>query len=101
MPNHARPVKPKGRPTMSAPSRRDFLRQGTLAAALGWGARPARAQREDQAPAGRGPDLAVVNATVYTVDDRKPKAEAFAVQNGRFVAVGSTEEVRKLVTAPT
>ena len=86
---------------MFPPSRRDFLRQGVLATALGWGAWPARAQRKDQEPAGRGPDLAVVNATVYTVEDRKPKAEAFAIQHGRFVAVGSNEEVRKLVTAST
>ena len=32
--------------------------------------------------------------TVYTVDDRRPTAEAFAVEDGRFVAVGSEDEVR-------
>ena len=29
------------------------------------------------------------NATVYTVDDDQPTAEAFAVEDGRFVAVGT------------
>lgn len=86
---------------MSTPSRRDFLRSGILAGALGASARSASARQDQPAPASRGPELAVLNATVYTVDDRKPKAEAFAIQHGRFVAVGSTEEVRKLLTSST
>ena len=52
---------------MFALSRRDFLRQGTLAAALGWGAWPAPAQREVQGPAGRGPDLVVLNQGAATL----------------------------------
>ncbi|MEM0961999.1 MAG: amidohydrolase [Bacteroidota bacterium] len=32
-------------------------------------------------------------ATVYTVDDTQPIAEAFAVEDGRFVAVGSEAEI--------
>ncbi|QNH60973.1 amidohydrolase [Hymenobacter sediminicola] len=39
-------------------------------------------------------DLIVYNATVYTVDSTFSKAQAFAVQNGRFVAVGTAEEIR-------
>ena len=35
-------------------------------------------------------DLVLVNAKVYTVDARAPRAEAFAVKAGRFVAVGSS-----------
>jgi predicted amidohydrolase YtcJ len=42
------------------------------------------------------PDLVVLNANVCTVDSRMPKAEAFAIRDGRFVAVGSSEEIRKL-----
>jgi predicted amidohydrolase YtcJ len=42
------------------------------------------------------PDFVVLNAKVYTVDSRMPKAEAFAVRDSRFVAVGSSEEIRKL-----
>ena len=38
-------------------------------------------------------DLLVTNATVYTVDSTFSKAEAFAVKDGRFVAVGSTADL--------
>src|SRR5262245_25368548 len=43
-----------------------------------------------QAPSTRledKPDLAVVNARVYTIDDAQPRAEAFAIKDGRFAAV--------------
>jgi predicted amidohydrolase YtcJ len=72
-------------------SRRDFLKQGLALASLGGMARAAE----------RGPDLAVVNGTVYTVDERRPRAEAFAVWQGRFVAVGTNAEVRPLITSAT
>lgn len=39
-------------------------------------------------------DLLVYNAQVYTVDSKFSKAEAFAVQDGRFVAVGKTDKIR-------
>jgi predicted amidohydrolase YtcJ len=45
---------------------------------------------------GVDPDLVVFNAKVYTVDSRIPKVEAFAVKDSRFVAVGSSDEMRKL-----
>ena len=38
-------------------------------------------------------DLLVVNANVYTVDQDFSKAEAFAVQDGKFLAVGDSEEI--------
>ncbi len=44
----------------------------------------------------RDPNLVVVNAKVYTMDTRSPNAEAFAVKGDRFVAVGSTSDVRNL-----
>ena len=47
------------------------------------------------------PDLILVNARVYTVDSANPRAEAFAVKDGRFVAVGSTADVSNLATART
>jgi predicted amidohydrolase YtcJ len=37
------------------------------------------------------PDLIVYNARVHTVDDAQPKAQAFAVRAGRFVAVGGND----------
>ncbi len=43
------------------------------------------------------PDLVVINARVYTVDDNMPTAEAFAVRDGRFAAVGSSADMRALV----
>lgn len=38
-------------------------------------------------------DLLVVNAKVYTVSDDFSEQEAFAIRDGRFVAVGSTKEI--------
>jgi predicted amidohydrolase YtcJ len=43
------------------------------------------------------PDLVVFNAKVYTVDPLTPRAEAFAIKAGRFVAAGSTEDVKTLI----
>ena len=55
-----------------------------------------------QAPAATAePDLAVVNARVLTSDTALPRAEAFAVKNGRFVAVGSSSDIRNIVTRRT
>ena len=48
------------------------------------------------AAAGDEPDLVVLNANVWTVDARAPRAQAFAVKDSRFVAVGSSEEIRPL-----
>jgi predicted amidohydrolase YtcJ len=39
-------------------------------------------------------DLLVTNATVYTVDSTFSKAQAFAVRDGHFVAVGQTAELQ-------
>src|SRR5215472_4862370 len=44
----------------------------------------------------RDADLIIVNAKVYTVDDRQPRADAFAVRGGRFIAVGTTADIRTL-----
>lgn len=38
-------------------------------------------------------DLIVTNANIYTVDDNFNKAEAFAVKDGKIVAVGTTSEI--------
>jgi predicted amidohydrolase YtcJ len=42
-------------------------------------------------------DLVVFNAKVYTLDSQTPKAEALAVKAGRFIAVGSTADVKGLI----
>jgi len=46
-------------------------------------------------------DLVVLNARVYTIDAALPRAEAFAVKHGRFVAVGSTGDIRNLIAPDT
>ena len=55
----------------------------------------------DRGVSAQDPDLVVFNAKVYTVDARAPKAEAFAVKNGRFVAVGSNAEITALAAKGT
>ena len=46
-------------------------------------------------------DLVVLNAKIVTVDDRFREAQALAVRGGRFVAVGSTDEVRARIGGAT
>ncbi len=87
--------------TKNRHSRREFLSLsgagmagiagGTLLGAAG----TVDAQATNSDP--RNADLVVLNAKVYTVDARAPKAEAFAVKGGRFVAVGSSAEIKPLV----
>src|SRR5437764_4593281 len=87
---------------MAKYSRGEFLGFGAaLAGARGLGRLPAAAAQAAPAAAGTEPDLVVLNAVVYTSDAAQPRAEAFAVKNGRFVAVGATSDVRNLATART
>ncbi|WP_299904069.1 amidohydrolase [uncultured Paracoccus sp.] len=55
------------------------------------------ASAQDAQPA----DLVVLNAKVHTVDPEKPQASAFAVTDGRFVAVGADEEMQAYQDADT
>jgi predicted amidohydrolase YtcJ len=48
-----------------------------------------------------GADAIYINGNVITVDPSKPYAEAFAVTNGRFSAIGTTAEIRRLATPAT
>jgi predicted amidohydrolase YtcJ len=45
----------------------------------------------------RSADLVVHNARVYTVEDSAPTAEAFAVRDGRFIAVGANAAIAGLI----
>ena len=47
------------------------------------------------------PELIVVNAKVVTVDDRSSIAQAFAVRDGRFLAVGDNAQIRAMAGAAT
>lgn len=83
--------------------RRDFLKASTLAMA-GWGVGTwptARAADDDADTKHDGLDLAVLNATVYTIDDARPKAQAIGVRGGRFEIVGTSDEVRQRITRQT
>lgn len=91
---------------MAKYTRKQFLKMsGAIAAGVGAGSLPAWAagsampvqSLEDIA----GPDLAVVNGRIYTMDASRPTAEALAVKNGRFVAVGSSDDIRNLANSQT
>lgn len=47
------------------------------------------------------PALIVINADVHTVDSTTPRAEAFAVSDGKFVAIGTTDEIRAMAGEDT
>jgi hypothetical protein len=47
------------------------------------------------------PDRVYVNARVWTADDARPSAEAFAVRGDRLVAVGTNADVRALAGPST
>ncbi|MGO4912012.1 amidohydrolase [Leeuwenhoekiella sp. W20_SRS_FM14] len=44
-------------------------------------------------------DLLVINANIYTVDAQFSKAEAFAVRDGKFVAIGLSDSLQAKYTA--
>ncbi|MAG69518.1 MAG: amidohydrolase [Vicinamibacterales bacterium] len=90
---------------MTKYSRKEFLRlggAGIAATGIGWGATPLIGQ---VGPTGRAdathPDVVLVNGRVFTIDDALPRAEAFAVKHGRFVAVGSNDDIRNIVGGDT
>ncbi len=95
-------------------TRKEFIGvSAALAAGVGAGCRPGQGSGASvgggeaagpdnlagvgHATGGSEPDLLVLNARVYTVEDDQPTAEAFAVKHGHFSAVGSTDDVRNLV----
>ena len=46
-------------------------------------------------------DTIITNANVITIDPARPRAEAIAISDGKFVAVGSTEDVSRLSSPNT
>jgi predicted amidohydrolase YtcJ len=89
---------------MRKPTRKEFLGFGAALAGAGFAgadiaAEPARQQQ------GAGPgvsaDIILTNARVITIDPALPRAEAFAIKNGRFIAVGSSAEIANLANART
>lgn len=47
------------------------------------------------------PEIILHGATIHTIDPAQPRAEAAAIAGGRFLAVGSNEDVLALSTAKT
>lgn len=82
-------------------SRRGFLNLSVagVAGLIGgqWALDGKSARAQDADFTTRDPDLVVFNAKVYTVDAGMPKAEAFAVKGGRFVAVGMSADIKGLI----
>lgn len=74
-------------------TRRGFLGVGGATLAAGFGSSGCASGGASSYHA----ELAVLNGRIYTVDDGLPSAEAFAVKQGRFIAVGTTDEIRNLV----
>jgi predicted amidohydrolase YtcJ len=62
---------------------------------------PAAGAQPSARPPMPRPDLIVVNARIYTVDNARPMASALAIRNGRILFVGSDAEARTLAGAGT
>ncbi|ARV16494.1 amidohydrolase [Polaribacter sp. SA4-12] len=46
-------------------------------------------------------DSIIINSNTYTVNDNFEKATAFAIKDGKFIAVGTSEEITKNYTSST
>ena len=81
---------------MSSYTRGEFLGLAGLAAgAIVGGGRTDAAQPDEKS---NEAELAVVNAKVYTVDDAQPRRRGVCRADGRFMAVGSTADIRNLAS---
>lgn len=78
-----------------------FNRRNLLAMAGAGLFTPALRAQERQNSSTANPELVVFNARVITVDTANPRAEAFAIKNGRFLAVGSNTDIRNLIRQGT
>ena len=88
---------------MSKMTRAQFIGlSGVLAGgALGYSRSPEAEAQITSGQSGTAPDLVVLNARVYTIDNAQPRAEAFAIKDSKFVAIGNTSDIENLVTRRT
>ena len=83
-------------------SRRKFIGSSSALAAAGLGLPGQSVLAQPQADLrGAAPDYVVINARVFTSDPENPSAEAFAVKGDRFLAVGSSADIRALAGSST
>lgn len=47
------------------------------------------------------PQIVLYNGNILTMNSRQPRAQAVAIADGRFIAIGTNDEVRPLATAKT
>ncbi len=86
---------------MARYTRSEFLRMtGAAAAGVALTGAKAGAQSSGTIDATK-PDVALVNGRVMTMDDDLASAEAFAIKNGRFVAIGSNDDIRNIIDHST
>jgi predicted amidohydrolase YtcJ len=85
---------------MDSPVSRRAILRGMLAE-LAFLAAGCAAGPRAQPRAGDKVDLILHRGRVYTVDPANRVVEAVAIKDGRFVAVGSTAEIRRLATSGT
>ncbi len=81
-------------------TRGQFLKWAALSGALGADILPKMEAQTSQPASSRNADVIVINAHVLTSDPALPQVEAFAVKNGRFLAVGSSADMRKPFGTP-
>src|SRR5882672_11055292 len=89
-------------------SKQTITRRALLESALAtplvaglWGCRSSATDSAALAIGDRLLDLVIVDANIITMDDARPRAEAVAIKNGRFIAVGSSNDIRALARPST
>src|SRR5262245_33002021 len=82
-------------------TRGEFLKWVAVSGALGVDLLPRLGAQARTAAGTRNADLVVVNAKVYTSDLAQSRTEAFAVKDGKFIAVGTSADIRGMAGAQT
>lgn len=83
-------------------SRRKFIGSSSALAAAGLGlATEASLAQSVPTSSDASPDYVILNGRIFTSDSSQPSAEAFAVKNDRFIAVGSTAYINRLASRGT
>jgi len=86
--------------SLKSPQRRQIIKTGActavVAAAMTQFGGLIGTVEAASASATESAELIYLNGKIHTVNDKQPSAEAFAVKDGRFAAVGSNNEIQAL-----